>query len=152
MQQHHQQQQQHQQMQQQRQQQMQQQMQQQQQQQQQQKNQLVAPGGGQQMAASGAPHREGAQAGGIDQVAMQMQRMQVQPTAVNPQQVGDGLPVVGANGWSQHGSQQVVNRAPVVHGANGWSQHGAPDGHCYYYNASTSTSQWERPPEMDWQM
>lgn len=33
--------------------------------------------------------------------------------------------------------------------SHGWTTHSAPDGHCYYYNSHTGTSQWERPAELD---
>lgn len=36
--------------------------------------------------------------------------------------------------------------------SHGWTQHTAPDGHLYYFNVMTGTSQWERPLELDFPM
>jgi len=54
----------------------------------------------------------------------------------------DGYP----GGYGPPGGEGGANAGTPAHG---WTTHSAPDGHCYYYNARTGTSQWERPAEMD---
>lgn len=38
--------------------------------------------------------------------------------------------------------------APAAPASHAWTEHATPDGLRYYYNASTGTSSWERPPEL----
>jgi hypothetical protein len=38
--------------------------------------------------------------------------------------------------------------APAAAASHAWTEHSTPEGLRYYYNASTGTSSWERPPEL----
>jgi len=38
--------------------------------------------------------------------------------------------------------------APAAPASHAWTEHATPDGLRYYYNASSGTSSWERPPEL----
>lgn len=51
--------------------------------------------------------------------------------------------------WAQGG--RAGGMPPDVP-SHGWTQHTAPDGHLYYFNVMTGTSQWERPLELDFPM
>eukprot|EP00959_Pyramimonas_sp_CCMP1952_P053840 1126287-Pyramimonas_sp.AAC.3 len=71
---------------------------------------------------------------------------------------GDAYGPRGGNAWTgqgdkrggaqqQYPQQQMGGGAPAA-ADHGWSAHSSPQGHCYYYNSRTGTSQWDRPAEL----
>mmetsp|Transcript_17660 Transcript_17660/g.53629 ORF Transcript_17660/g.53629 Transcript_17660/m.53629 type:complete len:221 (-) Transcript_17660:55-717(-) len=61
-------------------------------------------------------------------------------------------PPYGGGGHGGGGGYGYGHPNPGPGGAPGgggaWSEHYSPDGHLYYYNASTGASSWEKPAEM----